>query len=64
MSQYKRCPNCGYEAPGGWSTPYINLHKCENDHKFCGECKNGDSCPRCQSNKIWWDYEQAYTDKS
>ena len=64
MAKYKRCPTCGNEAPGGWSGVFIQLHKCNNkDHIFCDECKNGDSCPKCGSNDVWWNYDKAITDK-
>jgi len=65
MSKYKSCPNCGHEASGGLlGGAYIKLHKCKDKgHIFCNECKNGDRCPICGSANIWWNYQEAYTDR-
>jgi len=65
MSKYQRCPTCGCEASGGFfGGAYIKLHKCKSKgHVFCEECKNGDSCPKCGSDDVRWNDDEAYTNK-
>lgn len=65
MSQYKRCPSCQREAPGGFfGGNFIVLHKCrEKGHVFCDKCKNGDRCPLCTFANVWWNFDKAYNDK-
>jgi reverse gyrase len=65
MSKYTCCPKCGHEASGGlFGGVYIKLHKCRSGgHVFCNDCKDGDSCPKCGSDNVWWDHDEAYTNK-
>lgn len=62
MSQYSECPKCHIKPKDyDWTGGYIYLHKCKDGgHLFCKNCKNGDRCPYCGSQNIWWDYEKAY----
>lgn len=32
-------------------------------HVFCEECKNGDSCPKCVSDDVRWNDDEAYINK-
>lgn len=64
MSKFKKCPSCGNKASGGLlGGVYVSLHKCKRKgHYFCNRCKNGDRCPLCQTDRIYWDVERAHTD--
>ena len=45
------CPTCQREPKHGW----FYLHKCnKRGHVFCDDCANGDVCPVCGSDDIWW----------
>ena len=65
MSTYTKCPNgdCGHEASGGlFGGAYIPLHKCKaHGHVFCNSCKNGDRCPICSTDSVWWNWGKAFT---
>ncbi|MBM3269814.1 MAG: hypothetical protein FJZ01_19455 [Candidatus Sericytochromatia bacterium] len=62
MSTFSACPSCGYHASGGlFGGVYIWLHKCRNKgHWFCERCKNGDLCPKCGTDSVYWKADQAF----
>lgn len=63
MSRFHACPTCQNEASGGlFGGVYIKLHQCrDKGHWFCENCRNGDRCPHCGTDRVWWNADEAYT---